>query len=120
MCSSPQACRQAECQQVVHLNHQMPTSETTESAGRATPSTRINQDLAKNEMPSQNANLKAYAIEWSVSNNTIPEVDHHDTISRMSQLLERPVGQIKVVNVAVAPQLLRCHTFLDLQAQQGE
>ena len=71
-------------------------------------------------MPIRSAELRASAIEGSVSSNVVPEVHHHDTISRVSQLLEGPIGQVKVVDVAVAPQLLCCHTLLDLYARQDE
>ena len=50
----------------------------------------------------------------------VPEVDHHDTISRVSQLFKGPVGEIKMVDVAVAPQLLCCHTLFDLYAEQDK
>lgn len=55
-----------------------------------------------------------------VSRNSIPEVYHHHTVSRVSQLLEGPVGEIKVVDITVAPQLLCGHSiFLDLCAKQA-
>lgn len=44
----------------------------------------------------------------------LPEVDHHDTIGGVGQLLKGPVGQVKVIDVAVAPQLLHFSTVLHL------
>ena len=44
----------------------------------------------------------------------IPEINHHDSICGVSQLLKGPIGQVKVVNVTVAPQLLNLYAILDL------
>lgn len=49
-----------------------------------------------------------------VSSYILPEVHHHDTVSGMSQLLEGPVGEIEMVDVAIAPQLLCRHIILEL------
>ena len=49
-----------------------------------------------------------------VSSYVLPEVHHHDTVCGMSQLLEGPVGEIEMVDVAIAPQLLCRHIILEL------
>ena len=44
-----------------------------------------------------------------------PEVHHHDSIGGVSQQLKSVVGQVKMINVTVAPKLLNLDAILHLK-----